>query len=190
MSLPINPAVLYAFSAAMNNIKAEKRKVISTTPVGTILQVNSDGLFVIKRSANGDSKGLVEVLDMSGEKYTYYVAAVTAPVKQPPQNTVQALQSLLQLHLGGGKAVLGTNEKQTRKVNPSVSDGSKASYYDLPKEAKTLLDLIQHRDMNHSIGEIFCATYRYGQASHSDKLRDAKKIKFYIEAEIKRLESL
>jgi hypothetical protein len=40
------------------------------------------------------------------------------------------------------------------------------------------------------MGEIFRGTYRYGQASHSDRLRDAKKIRFYIDAEIKRLESL
>jgi hypothetical protein len=41
--------------------------------------------------------------------------------------------------------------------------------------------------MNAQIGEIFRSCYRYGQASHSDQLRDAKKIKFYIDAEIKRL---
>lgn len=42
--------------------------------------------------------------------------------------------------------------------------------------------------MNAQIGEIFRACYRYGQASHSDKLRDAKKILFYAKAEIDRLE--
>jgi len=67
------------------------------------------------------------------------------------------------------------------------SDGSTASYYQLPKGAKELQDLISHKDMNAQIGEIFRAAYRYGSASHSDKLRDAKKIKFYIEAEIERL---
>lgn len=68
------------------------------------------------------------------------------------------------------------------------SDGSTASYYELPEGAKQLQDLISHRNMNAQLGEIFRAAYRYGQASHSDKLRDAKKIKFYIEAEIARLE--
>ena len=70
------------------------------------------------------------------------------------------------------------------------SDGSTASYYVLPTGAKQLQDLISHRDMNAQMGEIFRACYRYGQASHSDQMRDAKKIKFYIEAEIKRLEKL
>ena len=72
----------------------------------------------------------------------------------------------------------------------SVSDGSTASYYELPAGAKELQDLISYKDMNAQMGEIFRGTYRYGQASHSDRLRDAKKIKFYIDAEIKRLEAL
>ena len=72
----------------------------------------------------------------------------------------------------------------------SVSDGSTASYYELPAGATELQDLISFKDMNAQMGEIFRGTYRYGQASHSDRLRDAKKIKFYIDAEIKRLESL
>jgi len=72
----------------------------------------------------------------------------------------------------------------------TVSDGSTATYYELPKNASQLQHLISHRDMNAQIGEIFRACYRYGIASHSDKLRDAKKIKFYIEAEIERLEGL
>lgn len=73
-------------------------------------------------------------------------------------------------------------------INASVSDGSTASYYVLPECAKELQDLISYRDMNAQLGEIFRACYRYGLASHSDKMRDAKKIRFYIEAEIQRLE--
>lgn len=72
----------------------------------------------------------------------------------------------------------------------AVSDGSTAAYYELPEGAKELQDLISHRNMNAQIGEVFRSCYRYGIASHSDELRDAKKIKFYIDAEIKRLERL
>lgn len=75
-------------------------------------------------------------------------------------------------------------------VAKSKSDGSTASYYELPEGAKELQDLISHRDMNSQVGEIFRACYRYGLVEHSDKLRDAKKIKFYADAEIKRLEKL
>ena len=70
----------------------------------------------------------------------------------------------------------------------AVSDNSTAAYYELPEGAKELQDLISHRNMNAQIGEVFRSCYRYGIASHSDELRDAKKIKFYIDAEIKRLE--
>ena len=71
-----------------------------------------------------------------------------------------------------------------------VSDGSTADYYTLPSNADALQDLISHKNMNAQIGEIFRACYRYGEVAHSDMLRDAKKIKFYAEAEIKRLENL
>ena len=69
-----------------------------------------------------------------------------------------------------------------------TSDGSTASYYELPPKAGELQDLISYKDMNAQIGEIFRACYRYGEVSHSPKLRDAKKIRFYINAEIERLE--
>lgn len=75
-------------------------------------------------------------------------------------------------------------------IDKVISDGSTAKYYVLPKDAKELQDLISHKNMNAQIGEIFRACYRYGEVSHSDMLRDAKKIKFYAEAEIKRLEKL
>ena len=68
-----------------------------------------------------------------------------------------------------------------------TSDGSTASYYELPDGAAELQDLISYKNMNSQIGEIFRAAYRYGESSHSNELRDAKKIKFYIDAEIKRL---
>lgn len=68
------------------------------------------------------------------------------------------------------------------------SDGSTASYYELPEGATQLQDLISFKNMNAQIGEIFRACYRMGQASHSDNLRDAKKILFYAKAEVERLE--
>ena len=71
----------------------------------------------------------------------------------------------------------------------SISDGSTASYYELPDNATELQHLISHRNMNAQMGEIFRSCYRYGSASHSDQLRDAKKIKFYIDAEIERLQT-
>lgn len=71
-----------------------------------------------------------------------------------------------------------------------TSDGSTASYYELPPEPQQLQDLISHKDMNGQIAEVFRTCYRYGQVAHSNKLREAKKIKFYADAEIARLEAL
>ena len=67
------------------------------------------------------------------------------------------------------------------------SDGSTAKYYELPEGATELQHLISAKDMNAQMGEIFRACFRYGEVDHSDQLRDAKKIKFYIDAEIERL---
>ncbi len=72
----------------------------------------------------------------------------------------------------------------------AVSDGSTASYYELPEGATELQHLISHRDMNAQIGEIFRACYRYGMVSHSPKMRDIKKIIFYAQAELERLKKL
>ena len=68
-----------------------------------------------------------------------------------------------------------------------LSDGSTADYYELPAKATQLQHLISAKDMNAQIGEVFRTCYRYGECSHSDKLREAKKIKFYADAEIERL---
>lgn len=71
--------------------------------------------------------------------------------------------------------------------SPNVSDGSTASYYELPKASSELQDLISAKNMNAQIGEIFRECYRYGQASHCDELRGINKILFYANAEKKRL---
>ena len=86
-------------------------------------------------------------------------------------------------------ATLEARSPLVHKTQQSVgtSDGSTASYYELPDGAAELQDLISYKNMNSQIGEIFRACYRMGEASHSNELRDAKKIKFYIDAEIKRL---
>ena len=83
----------------------------------------------------------------------------------------------------------GTMKMSTKdRYDLHHSDGSTASYYKLPEGATELQHLISYKNFNAQIGEIFRACYRYGQCSHSDKLREAKKMKFYAEAEIERLE--
>jgi len=72
----------------------------------------------------------------------------------------------------------------------TISDGSTASYYRLPEGATELQHLISHKDMNAQVGEAFRSLYRFGESSHSDKIRDARKVIFYMQAEIERLELL
>ncbi len=71
-----------------------------------------------------------------------------------------------------------------------TSDGSTASYYELPDGAKELQHLISAKDMNAQIGEIFRSCYRYGKVAHSPKLRDVRKMIFYAQAEEARLLAL
>jgi hypothetical protein len=80
-------------------------------------------------------------------------------------------------------------EKVMEKVRER-SDGSSADYYKLPKLASELQDLISAKNMNAQIGEIFRECYRYGQASHCDEVRGIKKILFYANAELKRLQNV
>ena len=68
--------------------------------------------------------------------------------------------------------------------DPSRSDGSTASYYQLPGGADELQHLISYKNMNAQIGEIFRSSYRFGESSHIDQLRDAKKIQFYLDSAI------
>lgn len=81
-----------------------------------------------------------------------------------------------------------TNWESRGILEKQSSDGSTASYYELPEGATELQHLISHRNMNGQIAEIFRACYRYGIVEHSPKLRDIKKIIFYANAELERLE--
>ncbi|MGB2318166.1 MAG: hypothetical protein ACPH10_06045 [Litorivicinaceae bacterium] len=78
----------------------------------------------------------------------------------------------------------GCPSKPTTKEH---SDGSSADYYKIPAGAEQLQDLISIKNMNAQLGEIFRATYRYGEVAHSKKLRDINKIIFYGLAERDRL---
>ena len=115
------------------------------------------------------------------------------PRKQPIDDLGYITVNDRKIALGvtaGNNATTGNDNVEIGNLPVDKSDGSTASYYELPEGAVELQDLISYKNMNAQIGEIFRSCYRFGQASHSDKLRDAKKIKFYILAEIKRLEAM
>lgn len=83
-----------------------------------------------------------------------------------------------------------TYDEYSGKKSKVASDGSTASYYELPEGATELQDLISAKHMNAQIGEVFRACYRYGQVAHSPEIRDIKKILFYAKAELERLQKL
>jgi len=62
-------------------------------------------------------------------------------------------------------------------------NGGSTSYYSLPENATELSDLIYHKEMNHSIGEAFCAIYRLND--NGEYVRNIKKAIFYLELELK-----
>ena len=66
--------------------------------------------------------------------------------------------------------------------------GSTPQQYGIPADAIDLQDLIEYRDMNFALGNIFKAAYRQGHCSHSDALRDMRKIVWFANREIARLE--
>jgi hypothetical protein len=83
------------------------------------------------------------------------------------------------------------NTQELEEYNDKIqSDGSTASYYELPESATELQELISAKNMNAQIGEIFRACYRYGEVAHSPMIRDIKKILFYAKAELERLNKL
>ena len=74
------------------------------------------------------------------------------------------------------------------KLRPSqIEKGGSTSYYDLPKNADTLQDLIEYRDMNGSIKDIFKACYRLGQKDGMSDIDDVTKMAYYSLRELGRL---
>jgi len=70
----------------------------------------------------------------------------------------------------------------------SKSDGGGgANYYDLPPDAKQLLDLIEYRNMNGNIKDIFKACYRLGQKDGTSVEYDMKKMVLYSIRELGRV---
>lgn len=138
--------------------------------------IQADDEFVVTDSADAEDviKSTLNTLDVADGKEAKY------PDKETISVGAKAMKSL---NKNLNDIALGQDED-----SKEASDGSTASYYDLPDNATSIQSLISFKNMNAQMGEIFRAVYRYGQVAHSEKIRDAKKIKFYIEAEIERLE--
>jgi hypothetical protein len=64
------------------------------------------------------------------------------------------------------------------------NNGGKTDYYDLPKEAEDIQDLIEHKSMSWNIANIFKACYRLGSQDHSSAERDLNKMMYFIQRQI------
>ena len=90
-------------------------------------------------------------------------------------------------HIMAMSARKSYHERMQDSTTKEVAGGSNVKQYGLPEGAEELQDLIEHRNMNFAIGNIFKACYRLGQCEHSDKVRDLNKIKWFIERELVRV---
>ena len=68
-----------------------------------------------------------------------------------------------------------------------LSGGSTPSQYGLPEGATDLQDLIEYRNMNFAVGNIFKACYRLGHCDHSDPARELRKILWFAQRELNRV---
>ena len=73
------------------------------------------------------------------------------------------------------------------KDSKPINNGGDTAYYDLPNNAKVLQDLIEYKNMNFSIGNIFKACYRIGECEHSDLTRELNKILWFAKRELSRV---
>jgi hypothetical protein len=61
------------------------------------------------------------------------------------------------------------------------SDGGSTKYYELPPNAKELNDLIEFKNMNFALANIFKACYRFGEKDGAEKLYDINKMIYFAE---------
>ena len=65
--------------------------------------------------------------------------------------------------------------------------GWTSSYYELPEDAKELQDLIEFKDMNFAVANIFKAAYRLGSKNGTTEAYDFEKIIWFAQRELARL---
>lgn len=84
-----------------------------------------------------------------------------------------------------GKSLLNSQVGGNHK-----NDGGSADYYKLPPNAKELQDLIEAKNMNFAVGNIFKAAYRMDEeGTLSNKARDLRKIRWFVDRELKRIKA-
>ena len=77
--------------------------------------------------------------------------------------------------------------KKMGEIKKTKSDGWKTDYYQLPKTAEEIQDLIEYKNMNFAVANIFKAAYRLGEKEGTTEVYDLNKIIFFAEREKDRL---
>ena len=68
-----------------------------------------------------------------------------------------------------------------------ASTGEATDYYKLPEWATELRHLMQYKNMNFDVGNIFKASYRLGEKDGIDHEYDLMKIIFFAQSELERV---
>jgi hypothetical protein len=78
--------------------------------------------------------------------------------------------------------MLALPKKETERLTGGSSD-----YYKLPEGCQELQDLIEYKNMNFAMANIFKATYRLGNKPGTDRIYDLEKIIWFANREIERI---
>lgn len=76
--------------------------------------------------------------------------------------------------------------RSKKLLEEGANKGGSTDYYKLPEDATDLQDLIEYKDMNFSLGNVFKAVWRLGECDHSDRVRDLNKILWFADRELNR----
>jgi hypothetical protein len=105
------------------------------------------------------------------------------------RNSLYGVQILNDPSLKAG--VYAQMDARDAYIAKEKSDGSTASYYELPNNASELQDLISAKNMNYSVGSIFVLCCEHGEArSVQSRIYIVKGIIKHAEYERKRLEAM
>lgn len=65
--------------------------------------------------------------------------------------------------------------------------GWSSPYYEIPENVKEIQDLVEHREMNFAVGNIFKAAYRLGHKENTSAVYDLNKIIWFAKREKARI---
>lgn len=77
------------------------------------------------------------------------------------------------------------NEKEIKNKNDSYNNGGTTDYYRIPVGSQMIQDLIEHKNMNFSQGNIFKAAWRLGDKNEVSKIYDLNKIIYFAQRMLK-----